>query len=135
MDPDEMRDTAVAALGVSDLEPLRVGGQKQVYTAVLEGVPVVVKLVVIPDTAYADETVERARREVDLLSRVDSEHVVKVLSDAIDIGEGPEAVCWAEERLDGEDVADLLNIPWEPEVRMSGPLSSTWHSGRCVPRT
>lgn len=116
MDPDEMRATAMAALGVSELEPLRVGGQKEVYTATLEGVDVAVKLVVVPDTAYSAEAVERARREVDLLSRVDSDHVVKVLSDAIDIGERPEAVCWAEEWLDGEDVADVLHHPWSPEV-------------------
>lgn len=110
-----MLSAAMAALGVSDLEPLRVGGQKQVYTATLEGVDVVVKLVIVPDTAYADEAVERARREVDLLSRVDSDHVVKVLSDAIDIGEGPEAVCWAEERLDGEDLEDVLTDQMAPE--------------------
>jgi serine/threonine protein kinase len=104
-----------AALGTSELTHLRVGGQKQVYRADLEGVPVVVKVVQVPDTAHADEVLERGRREVELLSAVDSEYVVRVLSEAVEIGVRPEAVCWVEELLDGTDLGDIVStFPWEP---------------------
>src|SRR3712207_3513095 len=92
-----------AALGTAVLTPLTAGGQKFVYSTELEGVPAVVKVVLVPDTPYADEVLERARREVELLSTVESDFVVRVLSEAIEIGERPEAICWVEELLDGDD--------------------------------
>jgi serine/threonine protein kinase len=39
--------------------------------------------------------------------------VVRVLSEAVEIGDRPEAVCWVEELLDGEDLRDLVGTyPW-----------------------
>lgn len=103
-----------AALGTTTLAPLAIGGQKQVYSAELEGVAVVVKVVLVPqDTHYADEVVERAQREVELLSTIDSDFVVRVLSEAVEIGDRPEALCWVEEYLDGEDLRQLTStFPW-----------------------
>lgn len=105
---------AQAALGTTALVPLAIGGQKQVYSAELEGVAVVVKVVLVPqDTTYADEVVERAQREVELLSTIESDFVVRVLSEAVEIGDRPEALCWVEEFLDGEDLRQLTSsFPW-----------------------
>lgn len=116
MDTAQILDEVRAALGVSDLAGIATGGQKLVFRSELEGVPVVVKVVLVPDTAHAVEVVERARREVELLATVDSPHVVKVLSEAVEIGDRPEAICWVEEMLDGEDLRDLIStFPWIPD--------------------
>jgi serine/threonine protein kinase len=116
VDHDDLVTEVEAALGTSQLIPLRVGGQKQVYSAELEGLPVVVKIVLIPETAFANEVLERARREVELLSTVESDYVVRVLSEAVEIGDRPEAICWVEERLDGSDLGDLTSsFPWEAD--------------------
>lgn len=116
MDHTELLEEVRAALGTSALEPLRVGGQKMVYTSELEGVPCVVKIVPIPDTAHSDEVLERARREVELLSTVESPYVVRVLSEAVEVGDRPEVVCWVEELLDGSDLGDLMDtFPWQPD--------------------
>lgn len=113
----EMLAEARAALGTTELAPLGAGGQKLVYSAELEGVPCVVKLVRIPQTAHAGEVLERARREVELLSTVESPFVVRVLSEAVEIGDSPEAVCWVEERLDGSDLGALVaRFPWQPDA-------------------
>lgn len=105
------------ALGVGGLTALTTGGQKSVYLATLEGAPVVVKVVIIPEAAHTDaeEVLERARREVELLSTVESDFVVRVLSEAVELGDRPDAVCWVEEYLDGHDLGDLVaSFPWEP---------------------
>lgn len=116
MDHDDLLAEVQAALGTTALVPFEAGGQKQVYSAELESAPVVVKIVLVPDSAHADEVLERARREVELLSTVDSPHVVRVLSEAVEIGDRPEAVCWVEERLDGDDLRALVpTFPWTPE--------------------
>lgn len=116
MDQDELLDEVKSALGLGDISPLTAGGQKQVYASELEGVPCVVKIVHIPETPYADEVLERARREVELLSTVDSPNVVRVLSEAVEVGDRPEAICWVEERLDGSDLRDLTTeFPWPPD--------------------
>lgn len=116
MDWDEMLSEVRAALGTGPLTPLIAGGQKRVYTGDLEGTPVVVKIIQVPDTPHAAEVLERARREVELLFTIESPHVVRVLSDAVEIGDRPEAICWIEEFLDGEDLRDLAaTFPWEPD--------------------
>lgn len=113
MNEAELQEEARAALGTSELVPLQQGGQKEVFTATLENVPVVVKLVRLPPGLDASEALERAHREVELLASVESDHVVRVLSEAVELGERPEAVCWVEEQLDGEDLAKLVpTFPW-----------------------
>ncbi|MGR0220871.1 serine/threonine-protein kinase [Agromyces sp. ZXT2-6] len=107
MNPHEIAAAAFAATGVENASHVATGGQKWVYRATLAGNPVVLKIVGIPTGPMAPVALERARREVDFLSAVESEGVVRVLSEAVEIGERPEAVAWVEEFLDGEDVARL----------------------------
>jgi len=112
----ELLEEVRGALGTTELVALREGGQKQVYRAELEGVPAVVKVVLVPETPHAGQVIERARREVEVLSTVETEFVVRVLSEAVEIGDRPEAVCWVEEMLDGDDLGDLLStFPWTPD--------------------
>jgi hypothetical protein len=69
----DLQQDVQAALGTTELVPLSAGGQKLVYSAQLEGAAAVVKVVHVPETGHADEVLERARREVELLSTVESE--------------------------------------------------------------
>lgn len=109
----DLQQDVQAALGTTELVPLSAGGQKLVYSAQLEGAEAVVKVVHVPETGHADEVLERARREVELLSTVESDFVVRVLSEAVEIGDRPEAVCWVEEYLDGNDLRELVSrFPW-----------------------
>jgi len=119
VDTNEILDEVRAALGLAQMDALTRGGQKLVFRSELEGVAVAVKVVLVPDAANATEVAERARREVELLSTVDSPNVVNVLSEAVEIGDRPEAICWVEEFLDGEDLRDLVgSFPWSAdEVR------------------
>ncbi len=102
-----------AALGFEDAEALKQGGQKLVLKGTLSGASAVAKVVMLPGGPNSDIALHRARREVELLSTVDSERVVKVLTDAVEIGEPSPAVCWAEEYLDGSDLAESLDHPWD----------------------
>lgn len=109
-------DEVSAALGLEKAHLLTQGGQKTVLKGTLSGAPAVAKIVLLSDP-NGDIVLRRARREVELLSAVNSDHVVKVLTDAVEIGEPPVAVCWAEEYLDGNDLAELLDHTWnEAEV-------------------
>jgi len=114
----ELQQEVESALGTSTLTPLTAGGQKQVFTASLGGVPVVVKIVAVPqETGYADHVVRRAQREVELLSSIESDYVVRVLSEAVEVGDRPEALCWVEEYLDGKDLRELTSsLPWTEEA-------------------
>lgn len=101
-----------AALGFEDAQPLAQGGQKLVLKGSLSGAPAVAKIVLIQPGPNGDVTLQRAHREVELLSAVDSDRVVRVLTDAVEIGEPTEAVCWAEELLDGDDLSASLDHAW-----------------------
>jgi len=115
MTPQEIIDTAVAALGVESVTPLVQGGQKFVLRATLSGSDVVVKIVPLPTGPAGDIVRERARREVELLAAVDSDRVVKVLSESVEIGERPDAVAWVEEYLDGNDLSQCMATPWSDD--------------------
>jgi serine/threonine protein kinase len=105
-----------AALGTSTLTPLQQGGQKMVFESQLEGVPVALKIAKVPPGDFADQVVERARREVELLAAIESPFVVRLLSEFVEIGDRPEALCWVEELLDGEDLAaHRSSYPWLPD--------------------
>ena len=54
------------------------------------------------------EALERAQREVLLLQRIDSPHVVRVLSDLVVLGEPPACAAWLEELLPGQDLAAVV---------------------------
>lgn len=112
MTPDEVLAEAIAATGVTDVSPLRQGGQKSVFRALLAGNPVVLKVVFLETGPVAEIALERAHREVELLEAVDSPYFVSVLSDAVDIGEDPAAVVWLEEFLSGEDLTLSLGMTW-----------------------
>ena len=99
------------ALGVDGFAPSGAGGQKLVGSATPSGLPVMVKVVMLP-TPDPGPVLEHAMREVEVLAEIDSERVVKVLSEAIGVGDGPDAVCWAEELLDGQDPGAILGPNW-----------------------
>ncbi|MFJ6280297.1 serine/threonine-protein kinase [Arthrobacter subterraneus] len=106
-----------AALGFEDAQPLTQGGQKLVLRGSLSGAPAVAKIVMIQPGPNGEVTLQRAHREVELLSAVDSDRVVKVLTDAVEIGEPTESVCWVEEYLDGDDLHAAFDHAWnEQEV-------------------
>jgi serine/threonine-protein kinase len=109
--PGEVIAAVNDALGVDGFAPSGAGGQKLVGPATLSGVPVMVKVVMLP-SPDPEPVLERAMREVEILAEIDSERVVKVLSEAIGVGDGPDAVCWAEELLDGQDLGALLGLNW-----------------------
>ncbi|AWB90867.1 serine/threonine-protein kinase [Aeromicrobium chenweiae] len=104
-----------AALGLEDVTPLIQGGQKIVLKCTLSGAEAVAKIVLVSNDPNGRITSERAHREVELLSTVDSPRVVKVLTDAVEIGDPTEAVCWVEEYLDGQDVRQTLNTIWSED--------------------
>lgn len=104
---------AIDALALTNAGPLKEGGQKSVYSGDIEGRPVVVKIISLSGE-HAGEARERAYREVELLASIDSDHVVRVVSDLVEVGDSPGVVAWAEEMLDGCDLAELLNRPWAP---------------------
>lgn len=117
MDLQALISDVSAALGFDDPQALAQGGQKVVLKGTLSGAPAVAKVVLLAAGPNGDITLQRAHREVELLSAVDSERVVKVLTDAVEIGDPPSAVCWAEEYLDGADLTLHLNDAWgEAEV-------------------
>lgn len=113
MTPTELIAEVSAALGFKDAQPLAQGGQKLVLKGTLSGAPAVAKIVILSQDPNGEITLQRAHREVELLSAVDSDRVVKVLTDAVEIGEPPAAVCWVEEYLDGDDLRESLNHTWD----------------------
>ncbi|CAM5739983.1 hypothetical protein [Streptomyces afghaniensis 772] [Streptomyces afghaniensis] len=111
---EEVTSALEASLSVSDLELIAQGGQKYVFGCNLEGAPAVAKVVLLPlgpDSVYV---LERAQREVEVLAAIDSPRVVRVLSEVVelDFAEGIRAATWVEDRLDGQDMRDDLEKPW-----------------------
>lgn len=105
------------ALGIESARPIAQGGQKIVLEGVLAGTPAIAKVVLLGDGPMRETTLTRAHREVELLAAVECDRVVRVLTDAIEVGEPPHAVCWVEERLDGEDLATALaRAPWTEDA-------------------
>jgi len=108
----EALQAATAALNVTSANAIARGGQKVVYEAVgPTGEPVILKVVQILG-ARDPNALERCQREVELLREFDSEHIVRVISEIALLGPAPDAAAWLEERLDGEDLNQLLGSPW-----------------------
>lgn len=112
----EFYEDVAAALGVTDLRPLRPSGQKRVFAAKRGSEDVVLKAVEVlpPNQAVV---LERAKREVELLAKVSSasgRRIVAVRSGLATVGDPakPSAVGWLEEMLDGQDLGDLLGSRW-----------------------
>lgn len=116
MNVDVLVAEVADSLGLKGARPIAQGGQKLVLAGVLAGSPAVAKVILVPDGDSGEEVIVRAEREVELLGAVDSPHVVKVLTDAVEIGDGPEAICWAEEELSGEDLGKSLDPKWEEDA-------------------
>lgn len=117
MDVSQLINKVCAALAFEDAEFLDQGGQKYVLKGKLSGATAVAKIVPVTQGPNGAITLKRAQREVELLSAVDSERVVRVLTDAVEIGYPTEAVCWVEAFLDGADLHCSLHQRWEePEV-------------------
>jgi len=104
-----------SALGLDNVVPLTQGGQKIVLKATMSGTPAIAKIVPLPIGPNAELVLKRAHREVELLAAVESDYVVKVLTDAVEIEDPPVAVCWVEEYLDGEDLALHLSSAWQDD--------------------
>lgn len=114
--PDELLIEVCAALGMQDAAWIAQGGQKYVAKGTLSGAPAVAKVVPLPKGPHLELTIKRARREVEFLSAVESPHVVGILSDAVELGEGPDFICWVEQYLDGEDLTTALSShPWDSQ--------------------
>lgn len=111
-DIQKIIDEVPARLGLDNFSVFAKGGQKIVLGGELSGAPAVAKIVLIPDGPGADVVIRRAHREVDVLAAVTSPNVVSVLTEAVEIGDRPDAICWAEERLSGSDLSALLTAKW-----------------------
>lgn len=98
-------------LGVSDLGAVgAVGGQKAVRKVSDGTRDLVMKVIAL--TPSAPDALRRAEREVDLLAKLTSPHVVRVESTLRELGEPAVAAAWLEEYLDGEDLTARLGTPW-----------------------
>lgn len=91
-------------------KPLKQGGQKTVLLVDRGGDRFVMK--VISTGSTLPDALKRATREVDLLTTIDDDNVVKVASELVEIGDTPDGVAWLEEYLKGEDLSDALQGPW-----------------------
>ncbi|MDE0802942.1 MAG: serine/threonine-protein kinase [Acidimicrobiales bacterium] len=109
-------DEAVRALGVANPTILNTGGQKTVVEGELDGERVAVKIVELALGPEGPETtLLRAEREFDALDGARNANLVGVRSNLLTIEDGAgevQAVVWAEEFIDGEDLRSLLTAPW-----------------------
>lgn len=100
-------DEAARLLDVSDVLEFIAGGQKTVATCKAKNGSAVILKVIQLDPAHTD-ALERARREVDLLGRIEHPNVVRVLSGLVEIGSPASAVAWVEEEIEGQDLRLML---------------------------
>lgn len=109
-------DQAVKALGVTNPMILDAGGQKAVVEGDLNGEHVAVKIVELARGPEGPETtLQRARREFDALDGERNAYLVGVRSEMLIINDDDgdaQAVVWAEEFIDGEDLRETLATPW-----------------------
>jgi serine/threonine-protein kinase len=103
-------DEACAGLGVVETAALKDGGQKTVRLVARGDETLVMKVIQVGGTT--PQALQRAAREVELLATLNSDHVVRVASDLIELGSPTTGAAWLEEYLDGEDLADLVATPW-----------------------
>lgn len=103
-------DEAMAALAVSPVDELRSGGQKTVRLVDRDGETLVMKVIAID--SGAPDALRRAQREVELLQGVDSQNVVEVASELVELGDPPRGATWLEKYLTGSDLGDLVGDEW-----------------------
>lgn len=107
----QLIDAAAQALEVTVVRDLKEGGQKTVVLVERDGEPFVMK--VISTGSTLPDALKRATREVELLKGIDHPNVVKVASDLVELGDGPDGVTWLEEYLEGDDLGDVLAGAWD----------------------
>lgn len=137
MDP-ALIDDAYRALGLQHPVLVKRGGQKLVARGSTAAGEVVMKLVAI-EGAHAVTALERARREVGLLERVDHDRVVKLASALTELGTPVAAVAWLEIFVEGQDVSTLMGLPWDEadlvQLALDGSEAlAAIHSEHCVHR-
>jgi serine/threonine protein kinase len=109
---DALITEARAVLAVDDVQPLRGGAQKSVQLVSRGGQRLVMKVIALGSSS--PDALSRAEREVELLASLDSPHVVKVVSELVELGDPVRGAAWLEEYLDGVDVGTLLfTRQWE----------------------
>jgi serine/threonine-protein kinase len=104
-------DLAHGSLNTTDVQALRTGGQKTVRLVEREGERLVLKVVAVESGAPA--TLRRAQREVELLQEINSDRVVRIASELIELDEPLRGVAWLEQYLDGDDLGDLVDHRWD----------------------
>lgn len=128
-----MIQLALEELGVSDLGPIgAAGGQKAVRRVSRDSGDLIMKVIAL--TPSAPDALRRAEREVDLLAKLRSPHVVRVVSTLRELGEPVFAATWLEEYLDGEDLTAHLGSPWawEEAARLGYQVADGLASGHAV---
>jgi len=133
----ELLNDAMTALGVEDIRELRPGGQKSVRLVRQGDTEMVMKVIALE--SGAPDALRRAQREVELLQRINNDHVVKVASDLVELDDPLRGVAWLEEYLDGEDLSDQLNARWawdqaQEMVRQVADGLSSLHGAKVVHR-
>lgn len=116
-------DIAAAFPGLTDIDAPLSGGQKVVFPCSMAGRRVALKVMLADPSATAtapahpnvpapDEVTARARREVAILGKCNSAHLVKLgpmpLS-AVTI-KGQSVICFAEEWIDGQSLKSIIQI-------------------------
>lgn len=116
---DALIAEALTRLGVRDVRVLKPGAQKHVRLVDRGGEQLVLKVIEIGSNS--PEALQRAEREVELLASLNSEHVVRVASELVELGNPVSGAAWLEEHLDGQDLGAELGKSqwtWEETARL-----------------
>jgi serine/threonine protein kinase len=110
LDPS-LISSACTALDVTDVAAIGApGGQKAVRQVKRGSEGLIMKVIAL--RASSPTTLTRAKREVELLESLNSDHVVRVVSDLAVLGDPPVGAAWLEEFLDGGDLSAHLGSQW-----------------------
>lgn len=122
-----MIQQALKMLSAEAVRPLRPGGQKTVLLVNHKRRPAVLKVISVGDSR--PDALQRARREIGLLTGIDSQYLVHAISPLVELGAGPEGVAWLEVYLPGTDLSELVGPlwPWAETSRMAHDVASGLH--------
>ncbi len=107
---DALIQEALSNLGATQVAELKPGGQKVVLHVRRGSDELVMKVVAIRSSA--PDTLKRAEREVAVLAKMNSPHVVRVESELVELGTPVTGAAWLEELLDGDDLTTCLTTNW-----------------------
>lgn len=94
------------AFDVDNVQSVRGGAQKAVHLVSRNGQTLVMKVIALGSSS--PDALRRAEREVELLASLNSPHVVRVVSNLVELGEPVRGAAWLEEHLDGSDLTPFL---------------------------